>query len=255
MESTVLMKAFRLLETMASEQGERSLAELAQLSQLTKPTAHRILRSLASMGYVNHGGGGRYRLGDRLIRIVLGREQERLITAARPILIDLRDVTGETVNLGVLRQNQVAYLLSLESTRPLRRVAGANESHPFHSTALGRAIVAFLPAEQQQQLLAHVALERRTPHSVATRAALATVLSDTLARGYSIDENETDLGVTCVGAPVFSGEPGAVIAAISISAPSSRISASTREELVHALREASSRLSKELSTRQEPVSA
>lgn len=252
MESSVLVKAFRLLETMAAEQGEKSLGELARLSRLTKPTAHRILSTLSDLGYVCHGDGGVYRLGDRLVRIVLGREQERLVSAGRAVLTALRDATGETVNLGVIQHGRVAYLLSLESTYPLRRVAGSNETHPFHCTALGRAIAANLPESQQKRLLAGYTLQRRTPHTLVDSRALRQVLEQTRAQGYAVEENETDPGVTCIGAPVF--EKDRVVAAVSVSAPSSRAVGSVREELIRSIRDAAERLST-LISREEPVPA
>ena len=248
MESTVLVKAFRLLEAMAAERGDKSLAELAQLTHLTKPTAHRILRSLADLGYVDHSGGGIYRLGDRLLRIVLGRDQERLIAAARPILTDLRETTGETVNLGILQDRRVVYLLSVESSYPLRRVAGGHETHPFHCTALGRAIAAYLPAGQLERLLA-ADVERRTPHTVVDARALKKLLALTKTRGYAIEENETDPGVTCLGAPVFHEDR--VVAAISVSAPSSRAMPDVRSEWARHVRDAAARLSAHISRKEQ----
>jgi DNA-binding IclR family transcriptional regulator len=251
MESTVLVKAFRLLEAMAAERSDKSLAELAQLAHLTKPTAHRILKSLADLGYVNHAGGGIYRLGDRLLRIVLGRDQERLIAAARSILADLRETTGETVNLGILQDRRIVYLLSLESSYPLRRVAVGQEMHPFQCTALGRAIAAHLPAAQLERLLASE-FDRRTPHTVVDARALKKLLALTKARGYSIEEDETDPGVTCVGAPVFHEDR--VVAALSVSAPSSRANTAAKIEWARHVRDAAARLSSDIS-RKEPVLA
>ena len=224
MESTVLVKAFALLEALASASAGATLGEVAAATRQTKPTVHRILRTLAAMGYVDHVDGGRYRITDKLRQLGLQRSDRTLVALARPALESLRERTGETVNLGVLRNNRIAYLVTLESAHALRRVAytetGAAGGDPLFTTALGRAIAAHLPVAERDRLLHTVPVERRTARTVTDPAALRTILEQARQDGFAVERDQTDVGVTCYGAPVFAGT--SVVAAISISAPSAR---------------------------------
>jgi DNA-binding IclR family transcriptional regulator len=216
-----LVKAFSLIESLASDGGSATLAELATATRQAKPTTHRVLRSLMSMGYVEQSAEGEYRLTSKLRQFALGSADRDLAAVAHPVLQRLRQETGETVNLGVLRQNSVMYLTVIESSHALRRVVGdMTDGDPVFTTALGRAIAAQLPAEAVDRLLRAASIPKRTPRTVTDPPKLRAILAQAKRDGYVIERDQTDLGVTCFGAPVFRG--GAVVAAISISAPSAR---------------------------------
>ena len=163
MESTVLVKAFSLIESLAGDGGSATLAELAAATGQAKPTTHRVLRSLMSMGYVEQSAEGEYRLTSKLRQFALGSADRDLAAVAHPILQRLRQETGETVNLGVLRQNSVMYLSVIESSHALRRVVGdMTDGDPVFTTALGRAISSQLPAETVDRLLRSASIPKRT---------------------------------------------------------------------------------------------
>lgn len=250
MESTVLVKAFALLEQLAGGPGQRTLAELAQGAGLAKPTAHRVLASLVSLGYVERRGGGLYRLTDKIQSLSGGGSpRPSLADIAKPVLASLHQLTGETVNLGVLRGDRVVYLSVQESAHALRRVVTENETDPFHCTALGRAMVAYLPMEQQERLLRAARLERRTPATLTDRAELRRVLLQTRARGHAIEENQTDIGVMCISAPVLVGPADAPqpVAAVSLSVPIARAAGSRRKILIDAVVRSASQIAQLLS--------
>jgi DNA-binding IclR family transcriptional regulator len=243
-ESTVLVKAFSLIESLASGSGSATLAELAIATGQAKPTTHRVLRSLSAMGYVEQSAEGEYRLTSKLRQLALGSADRDLAAVAHPVLQRLRDDTGETVNLGVLRQHSVVYLTVIESSHALRRVPGAvNEGDPVFTTALGRAIASHLPAETVERLFRAPAVVKRTPRTVTDPQKLRAILAQAKRDGYAIERDQTDLGVTCFGAPVLRG--GAVVAAISISAPSARAEGS-EAVWIKALRIAAQAVSRKL---------
>ena len=229
MESTSLSKALGLLEATAGHAAGRTLADLAVEVGMPKPTAHRILKTLTALGYLERPHAGVYRQSPQAKRLVSDEATRRLIDAATRPLRDLHARCHETVNLGTLRHDRVLYLEVLECTLPLRRVAN-RASDPFHTTALGRAIAAFLPAELQKRLLARARLERRTSATIVDRARLVAELSRVVKQGYAIETDETDVGVTCIGAPVFRGDD--VAGAISVSVPSARAQAAARRQLL-----------------------
>lgn len=235
MESTVLVKAFRLLESLGGA-GDRSLGDLAGNLGMSKPTAHRVLSSLVELGYVQRRETGVYRLTDKLRRIAPPNDSTDLLAFARPVLVALHKRTGETTNLGVLRGSKVEYLLVLESTHALRRVVANTDADPFHCTSLGRAIVAHLPPAVRDELIAGAEMVRRTPKTVTQRTQLRGILDRVRETGYAIEEDETDVGVVCVGAPVFDRD--SVCAAVSVSVPTARADGVSRARLVQAVRKA-----------------
>jgi len=244
MESSLIIKLFGLLEASAGFPEGRSLAELAADVGLAKPTAHRILKTLVALGYMERAGAGVYRQAAQLGRIVTGYDDQRLIRAAGPAMRDLWETTGETVNLGALRQARVVYLAVLETPQPLRRTVNPSMSDPFACTALGRAMVAHLPEERQVYLLKHTAIEKRTPHTIVEPAKLRAILSEAREKGYTIEENETDIGCLCVGAPVF--DASGVVAALSVSAPTARVSHEQLPKLASLVKKAAKHVSDRL---------
>jgi IclR family acetate operon transcriptional repressor/IclR family KDG regulon transcriptional repressor len=229
MELTSLSKALGLLEATAGHADGRTLADLAAEVGMPKPTAHRILKTLTTLGYLERPSAGVYRQSMQANRLVSDEATRRLTDAACRPLRELHARCRETVNLGTLQHGRVVYLQVFECTWPLRRVADRT-SDPFHTTALGRSIAAFLPPDRRQQLLSRARLERRTPATITDRATLVAELSRVVRQGYAIEIDETDIGVTCLGAPVFCGSE--VAGAISVSVPTARAQPAARKQLL-----------------------
>ncbi|WP_435009915.1 IclR family transcriptional regulator [Tundrisphaera lichenicola] len=230
MESSLVIKLFGLLEATAGQAEGRSLADLAAEVGLTKPTAHRILKTLSSLGYIERTRPGYYRQTNRLRRVISGQDDQRLIHCSQPALRELHQVTRETINLGVLRQGRIVYLSVLESPEPLRRIVNPNMTDPFACTALGRAIVAHLPEERRGYLLRNTVLEKRTPFTIVDPVELLALLENVHRSGFAMEENETDIGVLCLGAPVFDRD--GVAGAISITLPTVRDTEDRRKSFV-----------------------
>ncbi|MFM9058415.1 MAG: IclR family transcriptional regulator [Planctomycetaceae bacterium] len=248
MESTSLTKALGLLEATAGHPGGRSLADLAAEVGMPKPTAHRILKTLTALGYLERPASGVYRQSLQVKRLVSDAGVRRLIDAAGGPLRDLHAKTQETVNLGMLRHDRVIYLEVIESTQPLRRVA-SRTSDPFHTTALGRAIASRLPDDRRDRLLAQAKLGRRTAATITDRRRLAAAIDTAARHGYAIEENETDVGVACIGVPVMAGDE--VVGAISVSLPTARLDAAGRRRLVALVQ----KTARTISARLKPASA
>ena len=210
---------------------------------MPKPTAHRILKTLTALGYLERPASGVYRQSPQVQRLVSDAAVRRLIDAASRPLRDLHAKTHETVNLGILRHDRVIYLDVLECTLPLRRVA-TRTSDPFHTTALGRAIAARLPADRCSRLLARARLERRTAATISDRHRLAAEIERAAKQGYAIEENETDVGVACIGAAVCAGDEP--VGAISVSLPIARLDAASRRRLVDLVRKTARTISARL---------
>lgn len=225
MSIAVLDKAFSVLEVLARTGRELTLAELAEEGRLPKPTVHRILRSLRDLGYVEQADRrGTYRLSGRLSSLRSHGRDEAVRTKAMPVMERLQSEFDETVNLGMLEGVFVRYVHVLETSQALRWIVKPGARDHFHTTALGRAIVANLPDEQQRRLVSKATGRR------PQRARLKEQLAETQGRGCAIEEEETVAGVACVAVSLaWMGEP---LAAISVSVPVHRFPANRRSALI-----------------------
>ncbi len=240
MSIAVLDKTFTILEVMARTGRPLTLAELAEECRAPKPTVFRILKSLRDLGYVEQPDkGGAYNLSERLSSLREYSRDEALRDKALPLMESLHTEFNETVNLGVLEGLYIRYAHVVETTQPLRWIVKPGARDLFHTTALGRAIAAHLPTEQQARLVTKLCAALPARGRAATRAALEKELAATRERGYAFEEQETVEGVACVATPLAPhGEP---LAAISVSVPVHRFPAAQRAALVRAVQQVSAR--------------
>jgi IclR family acetate operon transcriptional repressor len=218
-----LQKGLRVLELLA-EAGPSTMAEVQRGAGLNKTMTFRLLRVLAESGYVEHDSAShRYRLGLRLLALGSAVSRGREIVAiATPHLIAIRDELGETVNLGILDGVSVVYLAMQEGQQGLRMAARAGGRDPLHTTGLGKAMVAFLPATERSAAMAGLSLSRHTSRTIVDPDTFARALDETRRSGYAIDDEENEVGARCVGVPVLDGT-GRPIAGMSVSGPTGRM--------------------------------
>ena len=216
------MRLLDLLEAF-TEDGAHSLTDLSARTGIPKPTAFRLLRTLEDRGYVRRGGG-QYALGFRCF--ILGATATRDLdvrTQALPHLVALRDATGETVQVAVLESWRVVYLERVLSERPVAYMKSrAGAVLPAHCTGLGKALLAFRPPEEVAAHYRVAGLPRFTPSTITDVDALLAELDAIRRRGYATDEEEREIGVRCVAAPVRDHR-GEVVAAISVAGPGERL--------------------------------
>jgi DNA-binding IclR family transcriptional regulator len=219
----VLEKALDLLEVVANGQS-LGLTELSREARISKASAFRILSTLERRGYlIKDPDTHRYRPGPELLAISLNFiSGHSLVRAARPILETLHREFDETVNLGVPSEGAVLYLDIIESRHGLRMAAHIGKRDPLHSTALGKAILAALPDDELERILASYRWERRTPNTLVTPEALRQEVGLIRARGYATDYEENEVGARCVGVAICD-QAGRPVGAISISGPSARL--------------------------------
>jgi IclR family KDG regulon transcriptional repressor len=221
-----VVRAARLLELLRTGDGGASLGELAARSGLAKASVFRMVRTLEGTGLVERiPDEDRYRLGVRCLE--LGQaylEQTDLRREAIPVLADLRTEFNETVHLGVVDDElRVVYLEKLESTHAVGiMMSRVGRTAPSFCTGLGKAMLAALPGDPIAVLQERGALRRYTPSTIADPKALRTELERIRKRGYSLDLEEHEPGVRCVGVPIM-GPRGDMVAGLSISGPAQRL--------------------------------
>jgi len=228
----MVTKTLRVLEAFRVRGTGLSLGEVVELCQIPKASTFRILETLRTNGYLTKAGPGRYRLTHRLLE--LGATVQKVNPWRRRALSHLQNLQqkcGETVNLGVLEDDRVVYTEILPSERsvPVQPVVGSPA--PVNATALGKAILAWLPEENQIQIIERQSLLGFTPKTIVTKKALLAEFRKIRSIGYALDAEEETPGYICVAAPIF-GRMGYSISAISVSAPSSRMPPAIVNQLV-----------------------
>ena len=238
----VLGKALDILDVFAKAEKPRlSLQEISQETELNKNTVFRVLYTLAKHGYVvkrKHD----YELGPKLVDLSRARLQQRDLLAVTGGYMDaLRTRFRETVNLGVLHGGQVRYVDVRESPERFRLAERIGASDFLHSTALGKCHMAWMPFEEVKRLLKAQGMQRLTPATITTLAAMKEDLAATRSQGYALDREESMAGAFCVAVPILDGKC-APVAALSISGPTTRFNEAALPEASRALLEAAAEI-------------
>lgn len=220
-----LDRAFAVLDLLGESDTPLGLAQVAASLQLHKSTAHRFLMVLERHHMVERTSTGKFRLGLRLFdygnRAI---EQYDLRDRAQPHLRRLVAETEETAHLCILEQARVIYIDKIEPGRSVRMITRIGASNPVHCTAVGKAILAFLPEERVNDIIRRTRFERFTHRTIASADALRAEIEKTRRRGYAVDDEELEEGLRCIAVPVLDAQRQPV-AAVSISGPSFRVTA------------------------------
>jgi DNA-binding IclR family transcriptional regulator len=224
--SVVIERTFSVIEVMARLAAPVSLAVLTEESRLPKPTVYRILQTLRTLGYVEPSGPqGSYLLSERLASLSQNDRYRGAREKALPLMRRLHRAFNETVNLGLLEGIFVNYLHVLETTQPLRWIVKPGARDPFHTTALGRAIVSQFPEARQKTIL-----RKAVPRAHSVRLKMQAALLTAQERGWAIDHEESATGVVCMALPLQAwGEP---LAALSVSVPANRFTSELQEQIL-----------------------
>lgn len=230
-----LERAVSVLEVLSESDVPLSLAELCQRMSLHKSTAHRALMVLERSALIERTPENKFRLGLKLYELG-NRAVEQIDLRARvyPFFRRLALKVGETVHLSVLQKASIVYLEKVEPNRRVCMSSKTGTSNPVYCTSMGKAMLAFLAPETIEQTISKIRFVRYTHKTICTREKLLKSLERVRRRGYAIDDEEIELGVRCVGAPIFN-ENHWPIAAVSISGPSSRITAQSVPDIAEHL--------------------
>jgi IclR family acetate operon transcriptional repressor len=228
---STVAKAIGILDILASKaEVGISLAELSALIGMPKSSTHRYLATLQELGLAERKNGDRFSLGVKVIELAgCFLVKSDLRNESQVVLKNLAERTGETVHLAVPAGTEVVYIDKVESKHALGMFSHIGARLPIYCTALGKAILAF-SKEDQLQLVLSQPLIRRTPNSITAPNALKAELDRIRLRGFACDNEENELGIRCVGAPIFD-YMATPIAAISVSAPRDRMDPARCEEL------------------------
>lgn len=228
-------RAISVLEILA-QHGEAGVSDVAAEIEVHKSTAFRLLGALEARGLVEQAGErGKYRLGFGIVRLagaVTGRID--ITQQGRPVCERLAEEIGETVNIAVMQEH---YAINLFQVRGPAAVAAHNwvgQLTPLHATSSGKILLAHLPAKERADVLGHAGMKKVTPRTITAKTKLEKNLAEARERGYAWTLEELEIGLHAMAAPIRSRD-GEVIAALSASGPSYRLTEERMDEVAPVL--------------------
>jgi len=237
-----LDRAMEVFEFLSEEQG-KTLSQIADEMGQSPATLYRILVTLETRGLVEFEGREQlWHIGPRAF--IIGAKFLRrtsLVDRARPVMRRLMEQTGETANLGVERGGQVLFLSQVETHASIRAFFPPGTLSQMHASGIGKALLAHMEAGRRNRLLSREQLTEFTQHTIIDVDALLEDLLAIRERGHSVDDEERNVGMRCIAAPVFDFN-GEAVAGISVSGPASRVSREETERLARSVTSAAREL-------------
>lgn len=242
-----VLRALDMLDYLESCQENVGVTEVGQVLGVHKSTASRLLGTLESKGYVQRDNAtGKYSLGMRVVELARSKLDRIDVRAqARPFLEELVQKTGETAHLGVLDRGSIVYVDKVDTPQVLMMRSRIGYSVSPHCTALGKAILAFLPDDEVDVVLKQQPFTRFTQNTITDPLAFKECLRKVRIQGFAVDDEEHEEGIVCAGAAVRDLS-GRVAGALSVSGPTIRVTRKQMEEFGVLVRDACRRLSASL---------
>lgn len=216
--------AARILKSFTSTSPTWGVSDLARTLELSTSSTHRLLSTLADEGVLEQDAStGRYRLGLSVFDLAAAVPTQRTLHEAVLVsMTELRSRTGETVQVGVLDGREVVYVERLDSPNTLRVFTDLGRRNDAHCTSSGKALLAFAPKAQRDQILNGWVLPAKTQQTITDIATLRRELSTIRRVGYAENRQESEPGVVSIAAPIRD-DSGGVVASLSLAGPSERV--------------------------------
>lgn len=213
-----LERGLLILEHLARSRRGVTLSHLTQKLQLPRSTGHALLLTFQRCGYVQRDEEtGRYRLGFRLHALAkMSLSGVSLCGHAAPVLYQLMQTTGLTVHLAILEDGEAILIDRIEPPGAPKLATWVGKRMGLHCTALGKVLIARLPELELDHIIRRQGMIRYNENTIVSMKKLRMACSEIQQLGYAIDDEEEEIGVRCIGAPVCNSM-GEVVAAISIS--------------------------------------
>lgn len=211
-------RVFDIIELLSTAQDGMALTDISKGLDLHKSTVHRLMAVLRDRGYIDkHESSGRYRLGPRFVELTsLYLNNVEIKTEAEPYLRQLSQLVNRTCFIAVRHGWQVMYIDKYEERNSLRKYSVIGQRKPAYCTSLGKALLLDHTEAEIESLFAGVEFEPFTENTARSAAALNERMQQYRALGWTKDDEEEEIGIRCVGAPLRDYR-GNIIAAISVS--------------------------------------
>ncbi|MEH7127871.1 IclR family transcriptional regulator [Neobacillus drentensis] len=240
-------RAADILELFLVTKPELSIKEISENLNLSKSTVHGIIKTLEHRGYLQQNPEDlKYKPGIKLFELgnFVGKHLD-IGQAARPIIRDLVDELNETVHLVTLQRDEIFYIEKVEGHSTLTIYSHIGKRAPFHSTGVGKAILAHLNESDANRILSSIKLESFTEHTITNIEKIKELFHSIREQGYAVDDEEIELGLKCVAAPIFNHQ-GNVVASISCAAPKMRLDEIKLPKVIAGIKKAAADISRSL---------
>lgn len=217
-------RALHLLELLGEDAEGYRLTDLAARSGLSPSTVHRLLTTLEKRQFVQFDQtDGLWHVGRKAFQVGSAFSQQRnFVAPSLPYLRRLRDQTRETANLGVAIDGRMVFLAQVESREIMRAITRVGGSTPMVNSGMGKALLSTYSPADVTAIISTYAMHKLTPNSLTRAGDLKEHLSQTRRQGYAIDNEEFQLGLRCIAAPVYN-QQGEAFCAISVSGLAQRL--------------------------------
>lgn len=240
-------RALDILELYLTSSDELSVKEISEAMGLSKSTVHGLIKTLELRGYLTQNPVNmKYKLGMKLFSLgnVVGENLD-IRKIARPVIQRLVDKIKETVHLAVLNGNEIVYTEKVEGPGALRMYSQIGKRVLVHCTGVGKVILAHQDDDVVESILSRETLTAFTPHTVTDKEELKRQFRVIREQGYALDDEEIELGLRCVAAPIYNHQ-GKVIASISCAGPAMRMSDGQLENKIRDMKDAALEISRQL---------
>lgn len=219
----VLDRAIGIMDVVSAADG-LTLTSISHQTGMATSTAHRILTSLEAHGLVAMDperklwfiGVTAFQIGNGFLR------NRKVVDLARPLMRDLVSEIGESVNLGIEDDGAIVYLAQIECHNPIRAFHRPGTRTAIHASAMGKAVLSTWPDANIRKLLAKVGMPGFTRKTLTNDRRFFRDLAETRERQWALDDEEATIGMRCVASPIHN-EFREVVAAVSISGPTTRL--------------------------------
>jgi DNA-binding IclR family transcriptional regulator len=238
--------SIRLTKAFSEDEYEMGISALAMRLGLAKSTVHRLATTLVEYDILEQNREtGKYRLGLALFELgTMVRRKMDTNSGAQVQIHALADETGETVQLAILDHLSVLYIRIRESRQAVRMSSGLGSRAPAHCTGVGKALIAFQAPDVVQQIVEN-GLQRYTENTIIDPEKLRVELATIRQKGYAIDDEEIEVGLRCIAAPIRD-HSGQVTAAISVAAPVQRMTKKNMQATIPSVVAAAEAISRRL---------
>lgn len=247
-------RALSILEVVSNYEDGLGITEIGEKAELHKSTVHRLLGTLIYKGFVEQDiSTSKYKLSMKLYELGSKRiEGLDIVKISRPYIKELMKELNEVVHLVVRDGNQIVYVDKVEADNTIRMASTIGRRAPLYCTSVGKSILAFADEKEVEEVWTSSNIENLTKHTITDFEIFKQELKKVKEQGYAEDDEENELGVRCIGAPVFNYK-GEVEGAISISGPTTRVTKGKVEIVAKAVIKYASLISRELGYKEKSV--
>jgi DNA-binding IclR family transcriptional regulator len=237
-------RALSILETLAQSRSGLTLPELRHTLHLPKSSVHCLLVALERRGSLHRNEStGRYMFSLKLFSVAnQALSALDIRETAGPHLRRLMQRTRLTVHMGILEQDEAVVIEKIDAPGPFRHATWIGKRMDVHCTGIGKALIAHLPDEHLERILVEHGLPRHNENTICGPRKLRAELAQIRRQGYSVDDEEDEIGQRCIGAPIF-GPDGAIAAALSLSGTTGQIMAENEAVLAREAKQAAALIS------------